>query len=91
MSHACHYRVTGRVQGVGFRAATQAKAREIGLSGWVRNCADGSVELVARGSTDAVETLAAWLQHGPAAARVDRVEQAAAPDDSDWPMPFAIV
>lgn len=91
MSHARHYRVTGRVQGVGFRAATQAKAREIGLAGWVRNCPDGSVELVARGSADAVEALATWLQHGPAAARVDQVEQAGAPGDSDWPTPFAIV
>lgn len=85
------YIVTGRVQGVGFRAATQDTARRLDLAGWVRNRSDGSVELVAAGTDDVLDRLTQWLHDGPAAARVDAVEQTPtqAPDH-DLPRPFAV-
>jgi acylphosphatase len=67
--------VSGRVQGVFFRAATQREARQLGLTGYVRNRVDGAVEIVAEGEEELVKSLLAWAQHGgPSAARVDRVE-----------------
>jgi acylphosphatase len=66
--------VRGRVQGVSFRVATQAEARRRGVVGWVRNLPDGSVELEAQGSPDAVEQLLTWCRQGPRHARVDAVE-----------------
>jgi acylphosphatase len=66
--------VNGRVQGVFFRAATQREAKQLGLTGYVRNRVDGSVEIVAEGEEELVKSLLAWAQHGPSAARVDRVE-----------------
>lgn len=65
--------VGGRVQGVGFRAATAAEARRLSLDGWVKNLPDGRVEVVAAGAPDAVQALARWLWQGPPAARVDAV------------------
>lgn len=65
--------VAGRVQGVYYRAATQARAAELGVDGWVRNLGDGRVEVVAEGAHDAVAALARWLWQGPPAARVDAV------------------
>jgi len=62
--------VTGRVQGVGFRFYTQRKARELGLTGWVRNCRDGSVETVIQGAPEAVELMIAWARRGPPSAVV---------------------
>lgn len=67
-------RVTGRVQGVGFRYFTRRQATRLGLTGWVRNQPDGSVELVAEGSRDALEALLAALQEGPPTSRVTRVQ-----------------
>jgi acylphosphatase len=69
--------VSGQVQGVFFRASTQARARELALCGHARNLADGRVEVVASGSDDALDQLAAWLRHGPPSARVDGVEREA--------------
>jgi acylphosphatase len=66
--------VRGRVQGVGFRYSTVRRARDLGLTGWVRNRRDGSVELVAQGTAAAVAALVAWCGHGPSSARVDDVE-----------------
>ena len=66
-------RVTGLVQGVFFRASTAERAEELGLSGWVRNCADGAVELEAEGPEEQVKALVAWCGHGPPAARVREV------------------
>ncbi|HEY1078158.1 MAG TPA: acylphosphatase [Fontimonas sp.] len=74
MSSSYRFSVHGRVQGVFFRQSTATAARELGLDGWVRNCADGSVEGLARGDGQALERLRAWLQHGPPAARVDRLD-----------------
>ena len=65
--------VSGRVQGVSYRASTAAKARQLGLAGWVKNRPDGSVELEAEGSPDQVAALVTWCHHGPPAARVDHV------------------
>ncbi|PTW50272.1 acylphosphatase [Rhodovulum kholense] len=76
-------RVTGHVQGVGFRAWTQARAEELGLWGWVRNVADGSVEAWVSGPAGAVADLVEALGHGPAAARVAAVETGPADAASD--------
>lgn len=67
-------RVFGRVQGVWFRGATQRRARALGVAGWVRNCADGSVEAVFEGSPARVAAAVAFCREGPPGARVDRVE-----------------
>jgi acylphosphatase len=66
-------RVTGRVQGVAFRASACDEARRLGLAGWVRNLADGGVELVAQGHADALDALERWCHSGPPAARVASV------------------
>jgi acylphosphatase len=67
--------VHGRVQGVGFRAATVDCARELGLFGWVRADDDGAVRVHAEGATDAVQELRAFLAEGPPGATVERVEE----------------
>jgi len=67
-------RVSGRVQGVGFRAATQAKAEACGVAGWVRNLPDGSVEAALEGEADAVAALVEFCRAGPRLARIERVE-----------------
>lgn len=74
MTECRKFNVHGRVQGVFFRASTRQKAESLGLTGWVRNCADGSVETLACGSDDALDTFAAWLWEGPEQARVTRVD-----------------
>lgn len=65
--------VTGRVQGVFYRASTRTRALELGLAGYARNQPDGSVEVVASGADAALDALHAWLQSGPPAARVEQV------------------
>lgn len=67
-------RVWGRVQGVGYRLSAVSAARSRGLSGWVRNGSDGSVEAVFEGEPDAVEAMERWCERGPRGARVERVE-----------------
>lgn len=66
--------ITGKVQGVSFRASTKRKAKELGLDGWVKNLPDGSVGLVAEGEGEAVSELLEWCRRGPAAANVENVE-----------------
>lgn len=66
--------VSGRVQGVFYRASTQQRAQELGLAGWVRNCRDGSVELIACGETKNLDQLEAWLWQGPSHAKVSTVK-----------------
>lgn len=65
--------VEGRVQGVCYRAAAAERAKELGVDGWVRNLADGNVEVVASGDEAALEGLAEWLWQGPPAALVTGV------------------
>jgi len=66
-------RITGRVQGVFFRQWTADMANRLGVSGWARNCPDGSVEVSASGEPHSVEALIAELRHGPPMAEVDEV------------------
>ena len=68
-----HVWVSGRVQGVYFRATTRDRAREADVDGWVRNLSDGRVEAVFEGSPDAVEALVEWCHEGSPAARVEDV------------------
>ena len=77
-------RVSGLVQGVGFRAALREEARRRGVRGWVRNRSDGSVEALVHGSAHAVEEIVAWARRGPPGARVTEVQtsEAAAPHES---------
>jgi len=69
-----HCLVRGRVQGVFFRASVQREARRLGLTGWVKNQSDGTVEFSAEGEEDGLKELLGWAQRGPSAARVDRVD-----------------
>ncbi|GAA0510636.1 MAG: acylphosphatase [Pigmentiphaga sp.] len=64
-------RVTGRVQGVGFRLATVRRAHMVGVGGWVRNNDDGSVEALVQGTPDQVDQMLEWMRQGPPQARVD--------------------
>ena len=68
-----HLLVTGRVQGVYYRASTAAAARRLGLTGWVRNLSDGRVEAIAEGHIDMLHRLVDWCRDGPPHARVDSV------------------
>jgi len=65
-----HLRIRGRVQGVGFRYALHEQARSLGVTGWVRNRRDGSVEAMIRGPAAALEALREWSQRGPPGADV---------------------
>ncbi len=66
-------KITGRVQGVCFRAGTKTEADRLGLKGWVKNQSDGSVEAVFEGDPVAVAQMADWCRQGPFPARVDHV------------------
>ena len=69
-----HCRIYGKVQGVFFRANTRKQARRRGLTGWVRNLSDGSVEAVIEGPRGEVEEVVEWARSGPPKARVDDME-----------------
>jgi acylphosphatase len=75
MTESLRFTISGRVQGVGFRAATWQVAQTLGINGWVRNLPDGRVEVLAAGDAAQLEQLAAWLAHGPPGARVAAVER----------------
>ncbi|HIG06965.1 MAG TPA: acylphosphatase [Methylococcaceae bacterium] len=65
--------ISGRVQGVFFRVSAQKKANLYGITGWVKNCADGRVEIVASGETTAMTRFLSWCHQGPNSAQVDHV------------------
>lgn len=71
-----HYeiRITGRVQGVGFRYAAKSKARELGLAGWVENMLDGSVRAGVQGSAEACHEFIRWCREGTGYSWVEKVE-----------------
>ena len=69
-----HALISGRVQGVAYRIETRWAAERVGVCGWVRNLPDGRVEAVFEGSKTAVEQLLEWCRHGPAPARVEKVD-----------------
>lgn len=75
--------ISGRVQGVFFRASTRRQAEPLGLSGRAINLPDGSVEVVASGPRSALDQLEAWLQHGPRSARVDSVKRVECAESSE--------
>jgi acylphosphatase len=74
MRVARRYLIRGRVQGVGFRFFTADVAAREGVSGWVRNLPDRSVEIAAEGEADAVDRFERAVRHGPPGARVDDVD-----------------
>jgi len=73
MEVAARFLVSGKVQGVFFRASTCEQARRLGLRGHARNLPDGRVEVVSAGTQEAVDALGRWLQRGPPQARVEEV------------------
>ncbi len=75
---ACEFVVTGRVQGVAYRASTVAEAERLGLVGIVKNQADGSVWIHAEGSEEALQQLEAWCARGPRFAKVEAIDKSAA-------------
>jgi len=76
--------VHGFVQGVGYRVFAQSEAQRLGLSGYVRNCADGTVEVVAEGEEDALQEFLHALQRGSLGARVQRVDTEYAEATREW-------
>jgi len=82
MAVARHVRVTGRVQGVFFRAWTKAQADQLGVHGWVRNCPDGSVDAHLEGNSADVDQMLERLRNGPPAAEVSNIDvEDVAPED----------
>lgn len=76
---ARHIKVYGRVQGVGFRYSARTIAHKIGVTGWVRNEYDGTVEVVCEGPAEAVKRFVKWLAKGPLGAHVSRIEEKKVP------------
>lgn len=72
-------RITGKVQGVFFRASTRQKALELGIRGWVKNEPDGSVTAVGQGDPPALQKWIAWCQEGPENANVEEVRKETVP------------
>jgi acylphosphatase len=84
------WRIHGRVQGVWYRQSTSEKAREYKLGGWVRNCADGSVELQVCGADSDIVMMEQWCRRGPTLAHVTQIEELA-PEANCIPGMFEIL
>lgn len=69
-----HLKIYGQVQGVFFRESTKSLAQKLGLTGWVENMPDGTVEIHAEGETEAINEFLQWVKNGPPMAKVERVE-----------------
>ncbi|TAK41458.1 MAG: acylphosphatase [Betaproteobacteria bacterium] len=87
MDVTLHLSIAGRVQGVGYRESLRAEALRLGVSGWVRNRRDGSVEAVLQGPHEAVDAALAWARRGPPAARVAQLD--ARPATGEFDRPYA--
>jgi len=74
MKSKVHVIISGRVQGVWFRADTKQKAEQLGITGWVRNTFDGNVEAVFEGDEENIKEMLDWCHHGPPSAEVENVE-----------------
>ena len=77
-------RISGRVQGVFFRESMRERAEQLKVAGWVRNCADGTVEAIAQGDAFAVGRLIEWAHRGPDAAKVDAVDIESADGEGNY-------
>ena len=76
--------VSGRVQGVGYRMSAQHIADELGLFGWVKNLADGRVEIVAEGEAETLQQLVKWTQQGPSFAKVSQINVDQSPASGEF-------
>ncbi|MGV2826603.1 acylphosphatase [Myxosarcina sp. GI1(2024)] len=76
--------VSGKVQGVGFRMSTQSLARQLGVSGYVRNLTNGDVEIVAFGETEKVDQLLTWAELGPSSAVVNNLKVESVTDGAEF-------
>lgn len=74
MKSRVHVVISGRVQGVLFRASTRDKAQQLGLTGWVKNTSEGNVEAVFEGEEKLINEMLEWCHHGPPSAEVENVE-----------------
>ncbi len=85
MKEIKNLKIFGRVQGVFFRESMSRKAQELGITGWVRNCRDGTVEAMIQGTPGAVAAMIEWAGIGPASARVEHIEiEAGSGDFTDF-------
>jgi acylphosphatase len=82
--HRVHLIVSGRVQGVFFRQHTVERARGLGLTGWVKNCRDGTVEVMAEGKQEQLQKLVDWCHRGPRGAVVTKVQVAWEPGKGEF-------
>jgi acylphosphatase len=73
MNKSIKFIVSGRVQGVFFRASTKRQADSLGLGGWTRNCENGEVEGIASGTEQQLDSFIAWLRQGPTMAKVEKL------------------
>ena len=69
-----HLLISGRVQGIFFRSQAKEKARELGLTGWICNLADGRVEAVIEGNKEKVEEITDWARSGPVLAKIEKIK-----------------
>ncbi len=79
-----HIMISGEVQGVWFRVSAQDKAKELNLTGWVKNIFSNAVEIVAEGEMDNLSELIGWVQDGPPNAKVDKVSIEWAPAENEY-------
>lgn len=73
-----HLTISGKVQGVFYRESMRTEAERLGVTGWVRNCSDGTVEAIVQGTSEAVTVIIAWAQRGPKQAQITKVDVAEA-------------
>ena len=74
MNKQVHVKISGKVQGVWFRASTKQQAEQIGITGWVRNTSDGKVEAVFQGTKDQIDEMIRWCHQGPTLSHVEHIE-----------------